>query len=79
MSNTSNFVFALFSSVADILVDLVYKRIVQKFLSPAQKESEKQYSFSLFFQIVSLNIKPLDPLMVKNCNSITDEGGVLVL
>lgn len=40
---------------------------------------EKQDSISLFFDIVTLDINALALTMLKNCNSITEEDGVLVL
>ena len=53
--------------------------IVQNVLGRIQKESEKPNSFSLFFCIVSLDRNAFDLMMLKNCNSITEEGSILVL
>lgn len=51
-------------------------RVVQKVLSFIQ-ELKEQESFSEFFYVVPLDINALCPMMLKHCNSITEEDGVL--
>lgn len=48
-------------------------------LSLTQKELQKHDSFSQFFYIVLLDSNALGPMMLKDCNPITEEGDILVL
>ena len=52
--------------------------LFKKVESSTQKESKKQYSFSLFFNIVHLDISKFGSMMFKHCNPITEEGAILV-
>ena len=56
----------------------IYTRVVQKSLSLTQKESEKD-RISLFFNIALFDITAIDPTILKHCNSIMEEDGILVL
>ena len=53
--------------------------VVQKVLKFTWKELGKQGSFSLFFNIASLDINSLSSMLLKYYNSITDEGGIFIL
>ena len=61
-----------------VLVNIRNTDIWESFQKPYPKELEKQDSFSLFFNTVPLDINALHPTMLKYCNSITKEGGILV-
>ena len=52
-------------------------RIDQKALSLTWKKSEKQNSFSLFFDIIPLDIIAFSSMMTKYCNCLIEEGGIL--
>ena len=51
---------------------------LQEVLSFTQKELDKQDSFSLFFNIVPVEIIALDPTMLMHCDPITEGGDILV-
>ena len=71
---------SLFTNIVNYMINIyIYARVVWKVLSPIQKESKKQDSFLLFFNIIPIDINALSPMMLKDCNPITKEGGILVL
>ena len=55
-----------------------YTRVIKKVLSLSKKGRHNRDSFSIFFNIVPLNINTLGPAMFMHCNPLTEDSFTLI-